>query len=126
MPGKEFRLPAEVLADLTTESADLLDSGQEFVRAKRSLAEQEGEWALDRAKVLIELAADPSRKEAADVREARVLDRLCAERPGRYADLLKEKARVEGLDKRVRIHQARIDALRSELAYLKTEWEHSN
>lgn len=122
MPSPEFRLPAEVLADLQKEGADLLDAGQAYARARRELAHKQEVWDTLAAKRIIAIVAG-GEKLAADVREAKVLDSITADHPDLYGELVMAKANVEAGNVRVKVHTARMDALRSELAYLKTEWE---
>jgi hypothetical protein len=121
--------PAEILKGIHEDRAELLRLGVEFNKERRELGKKEFEFEKRRADALVtyevnwrQLNPSEKRLPAEDMRKAHSLGMI-----GKvWQDFLEAQATVEALDKLIRIRQAHLSSLQSELNYLTEELRNSS
>ena len=113
------RPPASVVKELYTAEREMVERGQAYARARRTLARCKGEYELAMSKQLVglrdEYRTSGDRLPSEEMRRA-----ICHQKIGdEYPMLLAAEAETDALDRLLRVDQAVVSGLQSELRFLQ-------
>lgn len=120
-----MRSPQTVLDEIREETSELLDCGKEHTDVRRKLAETKAQWERLNALALMEIQVEAAgaRMPAEDIRNAIALTKIERDHPGLRGRLLALTAEADALDRIIKVRTSRVNALQSELAWLRMEYE---
>lgn len=113
------RPPASVVKELYTAEREMVERGQQYARARRTLAMCKGEYEKAMSRQLVglrdEYRTSGDRLPSEEMRRA-----ICHQKIGdEYPMLLAAEAETDALDRLLRVDQAVVSGLQSELRFLQ-------